>query len=67
MDILRVLGKDQYDAAMNAASPAAANPFATIADLGDSGIYGPSSSLTVDHTTTLGLFDWNIDRCPLNR
>ncbi len=61
MDILRVLGKDQYDAAMNAASPTAANPFATIADLGDSGIYGPSSSLTVDHTTTLGLFDWNID------
>ena len=54
-----------HKAAMVAANNASgSNPFATIADLalfGDDGIYGPSDSLTVDHTTTLGLFDWNID------
>jgi hypothetical protein len=33
MDIGRIIGKDQYDAAMNANSPTALNPFATIADL----------------------------------
>lgn len=33
MDILRLLPKDSYDAAVNAASPSAANPFATMADI----------------------------------
>lgn len=33
MDILKLLPKDSYDAAVNAASPSAANPFATMADI----------------------------------
>lgn len=39
MDIQRLLGKDQYDAAMNSSSPSAVNPFVTIADV--DGVYVP--------------------------
>lgn len=48
MDILRLLGKDQYDAAMGAASPSAANVFATINDLSGLGdnIYTVDGVLT---------------------
>jgi hypothetical protein len=34
MDILRFLPKNEYDAAVSASAPTAANPFATISDLG---------------------------------
>lgn len=34
MDILRFLPKNEYDAAVSASAPTAANPFATVSDLG---------------------------------
>ena len=40
MDIGQLLPKDVYDAAVNAASPSAANPFATMADVQASDTWG---------------------------
>ena len=50
MDIQRLIGKDQYDAAMNSSSPSAANPFATIADVPQ----GLPDTLAINNTTLDG-------------
>lgn len=56
MDIRRLLPKDYYDANLNAASPSASNPFATIADLptptGD-GIYSGNGIIPTATAATL--------------
>jgi len=49
--IRRYLPNDQYDAALNANAPSAANPFATLADLAAaSGIYGGSGNMVAGVT-----------------
>ena len=45
--------------------PDKSGTIALLDDLDGAGIYGPSDSLTVDHTTTLGSHDWNIDVLPV--
>jgi len=52
----QLLPKDIYDAAINANAPTAANPFATMADVGGGGgIYGGSGSLSGATLVTMGV------------
>lgn len=62
MDITRFLPQNEYDAAVNANSPSAANPYATIADVAPdgNGIYSGSGSLSSNTEVTLGTSDINF-------
>jgi len=59
MDILQLLPRDVYDAAVGANAPSAGNVFATMADLGGGGvnIYNTNGSLTANRILTLNAFD----------
>lgn len=54
--ILRFLPNDQYEAALNANAPSAANPFATQLDT----LYGGDGSLVSNREVGLGTFDLNF-------
>jgi len=55
MDILRLLPKNEYDAAIGANAPSASNVFATIADIPSAAnIYTNNGSLSANRTVTLG-------------
>jgi hypothetical protein len=56
--IVRYLPNDEFDAAINAASPSAANPFATMADVGASDTL--SEVMTNGNTTGANVLDHNI-------
>ena len=60
MDILRLLPKDQYDAALNANAPTALNPFATMSDVITDNMYtangttGPGRTVGITDNLTFG-------------
>jgi len=60
MDIIRVLPKNQFDAATNANTPSASNPFATALDLSQLSVSGGGDK-TFNHNQGTASSVWTIN------